>query len=384
MTPAAASAGFSPVGGALIPPVTAGPGEGGLNYTGCGGVTAPITNAAYEQQVVELVNAQRWTNGQLPPYKRVDALDVAARYQSTDLGQDNYFEHDSYDRNISTVLVWVCSWSTRVGTYYPAVRGENIAAGYGDPTSVMAAWMGSSGHRANILSTGSWEIGVGYAASGGTYGVYWTQDFGHRSDAYPLVINREAAQTTTRSVSLYIYGTWTQMRLKNENGAWTAWLPFQTNSTWTLSSCGGSKTVTAELKSGATTVTSSDTISLDATAPVLGGLADAYIYTYSIPDGRLYPATGVFTPQNLGDGCPMPWAVAKTGSWFTLSATSGVTPDPFSVTPTGFNTLNPGTYTGSLAVTGPAGAGGSPHTIALTLVVESRSWSSIFLPALFR
>jgi hypothetical protein len=117
---------------------------------------------------------------------------------------------------------------------------------------------------------------------------------------------------------------------------------------------------------------------------VLGGLVDAYRFTYSIPDGRLYPAAGAFTPLNLGDCYAIPWTVSKTGSWFTLSSASGVTPDPFYLTPTGFDTQNPGSYSGSLTVTGPAGAGGSPHTIALTLVVENKSWNSIFLPALFR
>jgi uncharacterized protein YkwD len=43
----------------------------------------------------------------------------------------------------------------------------------------MNGWMDSPGHRDNILSTGSWEIGVGYAAVGGSdYTRYWTQDFG--------------------------------------------------------------------------------------------------------------------------------------------------------------------------------------------------------------
>ena len=53
--------------------------------------------------------------------------------------------------------------------------GENVAAGYGTAESVMAAWMNSPGHRANILS-GNTEIGLGLAyASNGV--PYWTQVF---------------------------------------------------------------------------------------------------------------------------------------------------------------------------------------------------------------
>jgi uncharacterized protein YkwD len=353
-------------------------------YSGCGGATAPISNAGYEQQVVELVNAQRLANGSLPPYKRVDTLDAAARYHAVDMAQDDYFYHDTYDRNNKNQLVLVCAWNIRVGAYYTGVRGENIAAGYPDPASVMDGWMNSPGHRSNILS-GAWEIGVGYF-QGGSWGAYWVQDFGTRSQVYPLVINREAALTTSRSVSLYIYGSgvFQQMRLKNENGPFTDWQPFQTELPWTLSSCNGAKTVTAELKNATTTVASSDAITLAVSpAQVLGNLPDTYKFIYSIPDQRLYPPVKIFTPQNTGDGCAMPYTLSASGSWFNLSATSGATPDPFSVTPAGFDTANPGVYTGSLTVTA-SGANGSPHSIVLSLEVSNVTVTKTYLPMTVR
>ncbi len=354
-------------------------------YTGCGGASPAATNAAYEQQVVELVNAQRWANGQLPPYKRVSALDTAARYHSIDLGQDNYFEHDSYDRS-SGNLVFTCAWSTRVAAFYQYVYGENIAAGYATPASVMDGWMNSSGHRDNILSTVSWEIGVGYASGSGSFGVYWTQDFGRQSGVYPLVINREAASTSSPNVSLYVYGagSFTQIRLKNENGAWTVWLPFQSDIAWTLSACPGAKTVTAELKSGTTVVTSSDTIDLAPVSPALGGLPESVQFTYSIPDKRLYPSLATLTPLNIAGGCPMSWTASQNGAWFDLSATSGITPDPLSISPTTFGTHSPATYNGSVTISGPSGSGGSPHVTNLTLVVENVAWKTVYLPAIRR
>ncbi len=235
-------------------------------YTGCGGVTPVATNPAYEQAVVELVNAERWEHGQLPPYKRVTALDSAARYHSVDMEKDDYFDHDSHDRS-SGSLVFACYWYERVASYYSSsmTMAENIAKGPADPASVMVAWMNSSGHQANILSSDYWEIGVGYTS--GSSGIYWTQDFGRRYEVYPLVINREAASTNSPNVSLYIYGagTFEQMHLKNEDGAWTAWQPFQSDLAWTLSPGSGTKTVTAELKYGTTITTSSDTITLTTT-----------------------------------------------------------------------------------------------------------------------
>ncbi len=354
-------------------------------YTGCGGVTPAATNADFEQQVVELVNAQRWANGQLPPYKRITALDNAARYQSVDMGQDNYFLHDSYDRSGGS-LVLVCAWNKRVASYYAGVTGENIAAGYATPASVMNGWMNSDGHKANILSTSSWEIGVGYASGSGSYGVYWTQDFARQNGVYPLVINREAASASSANVSLYIYGsgTFTQMRLKNENSAWTAWQPFQSNVAWTLSACPGAKTVTAELVSGTTVMTSSDTISLTPITPTLGGLPDSLQFTYSIPDGRLYPSLAMVTPLNSAGGCPMTWTVSQNGTWFSLSATSGVTPNPLTITASGFSTHTAATYSGTVTISGPAGSGGSPHITNLTLTVEDVGWKAIYLPIIRR
>ena len=202
-------------------------------FSGCGGINQPVVNADYEQQVVDLVNTERANRG-LPPYKRVTALDEAARYHSADLGQDNYFSHDTYDRSGSN-LVYICDTWTRIGTYYAGAMGENIAAGYSTPQDVMNGWMNSTGHRDNILSTYNWEIGVGYATqSGSMYYHYWTQDFGRRSGVYPLIINRDAASTDSRNVSLYIYGSFQQMRLQNDSGAGATGRPFRI--TWPGSS----------------------------------------------------------------------------------------------------------------------------------------------------
>jgi uncharacterized protein YkwD len=231
------------------------------DFSGCGGINQPVVNADYEQEVVDLVNTERANRG-LPPYKHVTALDEAARYHSADMGQDNYFSHDSYDRSGGN-LVFVCDTWTRIGKYYTGAMGENIAAGQGSPQSVMNDWMNSPGHRNNILSTNNWEIGVGYASvSGSDYTRYWTQDFGRRAGVYPVIINRDAASTDSRNVALYLYGDFQQVRLKNDASAWGEWQIFQNNLAWTIGNGVGPHTVTVELKTGSTVVTSSDTITL--------------------------------------------------------------------------------------------------------------------------
>lgn len=57
--------------------------------------------------------------------------------------------------------------------------GENIAAGYWSPESVMEGWMGSQGHRENILGAGFKSIGIAcYYDSSSPYKYNWVQCFG--------------------------------------------------------------------------------------------------------------------------------------------------------------------------------------------------------------
>ena len=45
---------------------------------------------------------------------------------------------------------------------FPAGAGENIAIGYPSASAVMDGWLGSRGHRANILDCDYTVIGVGF------------------------------------------------------------------------------------------------------------------------------------------------------------------------------------------------------------------------------
>ena len=104
--------------GQLAPPVSVERGTLSPTYTGCGGVTGvPSSNEAYEQEIVERVNTLRAEDG-LPPLKRSARLSDAANYHATDMGQDDYFDHDSHDRSGGN-LVKVCDRVARVQSYYP-------------------------------------------------------------------------------------------------------------------------------------------------------------------------------------------------------------------------------------------------------------------------
>jgi uncharacterized protein YkwD len=221
---------------------------------------ADVDFSDYERQVMMLVNQARWANGQRPPLKANQELTDAARYHSQDMRDDDYFYHDSYNR-VGGDLVFERHWDERVQSYYSgySALGEIIAAGSSTPASVMDLWMQSEDHRDKILSTDYRELGIGYAA-GGIWGHYWTQDFGSRSDVYPVVINREVYFTFRRTVFLYVYGQgWaTEMRFSNDGTNWSAWEPYSANKTWTLSEGEGTKTVYVEIKNGGGTVRSAN------------------------------------------------------------------------------------------------------------------------------
>lgn len=355
-------------------------------YNGCGDVFAPAVNAAYEQEVVALVNQERQQAG-LPPLKRAPGLEEAARYHAADLAQDEYFEHDTYDR-VGGVLQWTCSTWQRIASYYSGAHGENIAAGYTTPQAVMAGWMNSAGHRANILRTASWEIGVGYYSRGGAYSRYWVQDFGRQAGVYPLVIDREAASTRARLVSVYIYGDWQQMRLREDGGGWSAWTDFQNEFEWTLVGGAGERTLWAELRSLGSSAVTSDTITLDipADAPALGDLPDQATFAFSIPDQSLHPASLTLTPRNVGNDDPLTWTLTATGDWYTIDRMQGSTPQSFTITPGLPDTQLPLTYTASITVTAvtPPGVGGSPQRLDLTLLAIDSPFENILLPLVVR
>jgi hypothetical protein len=241
------------------------------------------------------------------------------------MAQDNYFQHDSYDR-VNNQLQLACKWSTRVGNFYPGWShlGENIAGGYSTPADVMNGWMNSSGHRANILSPSFSEIGIGYAK-----GNNWAQDFGWRSDSYPIIINNDAGATDSQNVSLYVYGSWSEIRLKNDSGSWSEWKPFNNTLTWQLPNSAGLHAVSVEVRDGAKSATGMDSIQLNSTAPslpVLGPLPSSLHFYYSRADGRISPAQTALTPANTGNQEPLNWTVTVQAGPFSVSPAQGATP----------------------------------------------------------
>jgi len=136
-----------------------------LNGDG-GGVTSAL--GAMEREVVRLINIERRRAGCVP--LRIDRrLTLSARRHSAGMASAGSLSHTSPDGT--------SPWERMEATGYRDGGAENIGRGYTSPDDAVRSWMGTSGHRRNILNCELRATGVG--AVRGSDGPWWTQDFGY-------------------------------------------------------------------------------------------------------------------------------------------------------------------------------------------------------------
>ena len=117
-------------------------------------------NTALANEVVRQVNLERGKRG-LGALRISPELSRASKIRAMEITR--VFSHTRPDGT---------AWRTVSSAAY----GENIAMGQRTADKVMAAWMTSSGHRANILRPSYGSIGVCVVTSNGV--TYWVQLFG--------------------------------------------------------------------------------------------------------------------------------------------------------------------------------------------------------------
>jgi uncharacterized protein YkwD len=134
---------------------------------------------AIRARVVDLVNDAR-SHGQrcgserfaaAPPLRASRDLDTAAAAHARDMAHRKFFEHRGTDGSEPRDRV------RRVG-YQSRLTGENIAFGPESAEEVVAGWLHSPGHCANIMEPRFQDIGVGLAVGKKRGQIYWVQDFG--------------------------------------------------------------------------------------------------------------------------------------------------------------------------------------------------------------
>jgi uncharacterized protein YkwD len=152
------------------------------NAAGCSGADSDptaMTASAANHATLCLLNRQRRSHG-LRPFKLDGKLSRAAAGHARDMVAQHYFDHTSKSGASFALRIKRTGW-TRARRSYTV--GENIGWGGGSlatPRSMVRAWMGSAGHRANILARSFRMIGIGIAggAPTGGAGATYATDFG--------------------------------------------------------------------------------------------------------------------------------------------------------------------------------------------------------------
>lgn len=130
-------------------------------------------------QVLALVNDARagrrrcgWKRfDPVPPLGPSDALRKAAAAHAADMAARGSMGHAGSDGSTPAMR------AERAGYDWREI-GENVATGQATAEQVVAEWLGSPHHCANIMSADFTEMGVAFAAS--PSGVYWAQVLGAR------------------------------------------------------------------------------------------------------------------------------------------------------------------------------------------------------------
>lgn len=168
-------------GGSGTPAPASAPGPAPAPGPAASGADITCGLAGFNAEVLQLINDRRaagatcGARGAFAPAPALawqTQLTTAAYGHSRDMADQNYFSHDSLDgRSMATrVTATGYGWSS---------LGENIAAGQPDVSAVIAAWMGSDGHCANIMNSRFTEFGLACARNDASrYRIYWTLDLG--------------------------------------------------------------------------------------------------------------------------------------------------------------------------------------------------------------
>ena len=137
----------------------------------------PTDTDAVARQVLTLVNQARSESRRCgheryaptQPLRLNSVLTRAAQLHAEDMARHEQMQHAGSDGSSPAQRI------TRQGYRWRAV-GENVAAGAGSAAEVVAGWLTSPGHCANIMNPQFAEMGLAFAINQrDDYAVYWAQ-----------------------------------------------------------------------------------------------------------------------------------------------------------------------------------------------------------------
>jgi hypothetical protein len=186
------------------------------------GAQAATTYSAQETAFINTLNQYRVANG-LQPLLLSDAISQACYRHNHDMAKYKFFSHNSVKSDWFAANATPWTRMSKSGYTYSTSKGENIAAGQSTAAAVFSAWKGSSGHKANMLSSAYKVIGVSfYQLAGSPYTYYWTTDFGGYVDPTAHAVGQVAAASVPRyqqTDSHLVYsGTWATFSTTSASG----------------------------------------------------------------------------------------------------------------------------------------------------------------------
>jgi len=146
-------------------------------------VERSLESATVESDLVALINAYRTSNG-LQAVSPNGALNSAAGWMAGDMAARNYIGHVSSDGRSPTQRMWAFG--------YPATSmytGEDLGAGYGTASAVLAGWQASAAHNAVLLNPYYDALGIGLVYEpNSTYKWYWAADLGGPGGTVKVIV----------------------------------------------------------------------------------------------------------------------------------------------------------------------------------------------------
>ncbi len=141
------------------------------------------------QELLNFTNQKRGENGLESLSNNAQLADAASK-KTDDMFAKNYWAHNSPDGTTPWVFI-------KASGYNYVYAGENLARGFNSANDVVNAWMASTNHRANILSSNFKD--VGFAVKSGTLNGEQTflvvQEFGSKN--YGAVAKNSAKQNNS-------------------------------------------------------------------------------------------------------------------------------------------------------------------------------------------
>jgi uncharacterized protein YkwD len=136
------------------------------------------STASIRERVLELVNQARAQGRRCggeqypaaPPLAASRNLRTAAQQHAEDMSRRDYFDHRGKNGSRPKDRV------KRAG-YEPRLTGENIAFAPESAEEVVAGWLASSSHCANIMDSRFVDTGVAVAVGRKRGHIYWVQVF---------------------------------------------------------------------------------------------------------------------------------------------------------------------------------------------------------------